>query len=89
MLNWSASPKKKGRKKQGKGKGKKTRQPSLISGPSSSCLSTLSPWYTNSLIVDAGTFLTLGKQRGELETLWTMGEPEKHCRHIQFQPPGS
>ncbi|KAJ6729749.1 PA DOMAIN PRESENILIN/SIGNAL PEPTIDE PEPTIDASE-RELATED [Salix viminalis] len=36
-----------------------------------------------------GTFLTLGKQRGELETLWTMGEPERHCRHIQFQPPGS
>ncbi|XP_044504057.1 signal peptide peptidase-like 4 isoform X1 [Mangifera indica] len=33
-----------------------------------------------------GTFLTLGKRRGELKTLWTRGEPEKHCPHIQFQP---
>jgi len=29
--------------------------------------------------MDAGTFLTLGRQRGELKTLWTMGEPERHC----------
>ncbi|KAJ6879418.1 signal peptide peptidase-like 4 [Populus alba x Populus x berolinensis] len=36
-----------------------------------------------------GTFLTLGRQRGDLKTLWTMGEPERHCPHIQFQPPGS
>ncbi|XP_031275778.1 signal peptide peptidase-like 4 [Pistacia vera] len=33
-----------------------------------------------------GTFLTLGKRRGELKTLWTRGEPEKPCPHIQFQP---
>jgi hypothetical protein len=43
----------------------------------------------NSLIMDAGTFLTLGRRRGDLKTLWTMGEPERHCPHIQFQPPGS
>ncbi|KAI5564592.1 hypothetical protein POPTR_014G085300v4 [Populus trichocarpa] len=36
-----------------------------------------------------GTFLTLGRRRGDLKTLWTMGEPERHCPHIQFQPPGS
>ncbi|KAJ6320343.1 hypothetical protein OIU78_015686 [Salix suchowensis] len=36
-----------------------------------------------------GTFLTLGKQRGDLKTLWTMGERERHCPHIQFQPAGS
>uniref|UniRef100_A0A6N2MQH9 PA domain-containing protein n=1 Tax=Salix viminalis TaxID=40686 RepID=A0A6N2MQH9_SALVM len=36
-----------------------------------------------------GTFLTLGKQRGDLKTLWTMGEREWHCPHIQFQPAGS
>ncbi|KAH7577942.1 hypothetical protein JRO89_XS01G0318800 [Xanthoceras sorbifolium] len=32
-----------------------------------------------------GTFLTLGKQRGELKTLWTRGEPERPCPHIQHQ----
>ncbi|KAL5859688.1 hypothetical protein ACOSQ4_000984 [Xanthoceras sorbifolium] len=32
-----------------------------------------------------GTFLTLGKQRGELKTLWTRGEPERPCLHIQHQ----
>ncbi|XP_044493217.1 signal peptide peptidase-like 4 isoform X2 [Mangifera indica] len=33
-----------------------------------------------------GTFLTLGKRRGELKTLWTRGEPKRPCPHIQFQP---
>ncbi|KAL3536812.1 hypothetical protein ACH5RR_000178 [Cinchona calisaya] len=32
-----------------------------------------------------GTFLTLGKQRGDLEHLWTRGEPERLCPHIQLQ----
>ncbi|KAJ4843643.1 Signal peptide peptidase-like 4 [Turnera subulata] len=33
-----------------------------------------------------GTLLTLGKKRGDLKTLWTRGEPERPCPHIQFQP---
>ncbi|GKV23136.1 hypothetical protein SLEP1_g32903 [Rubroshorea leprosula] len=32
-----------------------------------------------------GTFLTLGKKRGELKILWTRGEPIRPCRHIQLQ----
>ncbi|KAF2315299.1 hypothetical protein GH714_038757 [Hevea brasiliensis] len=30
-----------------------------------------------------GTFLTLGKKRGDLKALWA---PERSCPHIQFQP---
>ncbi|KAA8520640.1 hypothetical protein F0562_014896 [Nyssa sinensis] len=30
-----------------------------------------------------GTFLTLGKKRGDLKNLWTRGEPERPCPHIQ------
>ncbi|XP_050237724.1 signal peptide peptidase-like 4 [Mercurialis annua] len=33
-----------------------------------------------------GTFLTLGKKRGDLEALWTRGAPERPCPHVQFQP---
>ncbi|KAL0538121.1 hypothetical protein IC582_027120 [Cucumis melo] len=33
-----------------------------------------------------GTFLTLGKQRRDLKILWTRGEPERPCPHIQLQP---
>ncbi|XP_030457262.1 signal peptide peptidase-like 4 [Syzygium oleosum] len=33
-----------------------------------------------------GTFMTLGKQRGDLQTLWTRGEPERQCPHVQLQP---
>lgn len=33
-----------------------------------------------------GTFLTLGKKRGDLKALWTRGAPERPCPHIQFQP---
>ncbi|GLT84617.1 hypothetical protein SLE2022_028380 [Rubroshorea leprosula] len=33
-----------------------------------------------------GTFLTLGKKRGDLQVLWTRGEPERHCPHVQLQP---
>ncbi|KAG2725267.1 hypothetical protein I3843_01G058200 [Carya illinoinensis] len=33
-----------------------------------------------------GTFLTLGKKRGDLKILWSRGEPERPCPHIQFQP---
>lgn len=33
-----------------------------------------------------GTFLTLGKKRGNLKILWTRGEPERVCPHIQLQP---
>ncbi|GLT78226.1 hypothetical protein SLA2020_497660 [Shorea laevis] len=32
-----------------------------------------------------GTFLTLGRKRGELKILWTRGEPIRPCRHIQLQ----
>ncbi|KAI4315428.1 hypothetical protein L6164_028240 [Bauhinia variegata] len=35
-----------------------------------------------------GTFLTLGKKRGDLRTLWTLwtrGEPERLCPHIRLQ----
>ncbi|MQM12948.1 hypothetical protein Taro_045869 [Colocasia esculenta] len=32
-----------------------------------------------------GTFLTLGKKRGELKNLWTKGEPERMCPHVQLQ----
>lgn len=32
-----------------------------------------------------GTFLTLGRKRGDLKVLWTRGEPERPCPHIQFQ----
>ncbi|KAF8380221.1 hypothetical protein HHK36_027703 [Tetracentron sinense] len=32
-----------------------------------------------------GTLLTLGKKRGDLENLWTCGEPERICPHIQHQ----
>lgn len=30
-----------------------------------------------------GTFLALGKKRGELKNLWTRGEPERVCPHIE------
>ncbi|KAE8055379.1 hypothetical protein FH972_012220 [Carpinus fangiana] len=32
-----------------------------------------------------GTFLTLGRKRGDLKVLWSRGEPERPCPHIQFQ----
>ncbi|KAM7508645.1 hypothetical protein LguiA_019098 [Lonicera macranthoides] len=30
-----------------------------------------------------GTFLTLGKKRGDLKNLWTRGEPERPCPHME------
>ncbi|KAK4786526.1 hypothetical protein SAY86_010359 [Trapa natans] len=33
-----------------------------------------------------GTFLTLGKQRGDLKRLWARGEPDRPCPHIQLRP---
>ncbi|MBA0732715.1 hypothetical protein Gogos_016787 [Gossypium gossypioides] len=33
-----------------------------------------------------GTLITLGKKRGDLKTLWTRGEPERPCPHVQLQP---
>ncbi|GKU88100.1 hypothetical protein SLEP1_g2404 [Rubroshorea leprosula] len=33
-----------------------------------------------------GTFLTLGKKRGDLRVLWTRGEPEWPCPHFRLQP---
>jgi len=33
-----------------------------------------------------GTFLTLGRKRGDLKNLWTRGEPERPCPHNQLQP---
>ncbi|GMJ00323.1 SIGNAL PEPTIDE PEPTIDASE-LIKE 2 [Hibiscus trionum] len=32
-----------------------------------------------------GTFLTLGKKRGDLRVLWTRGEPERPCPHIRLE----
>lgn len=32
-----------------------------------------------------GTFLTLGKKRGDLKNLWTRGEPERPCPHVELQ----
>jgi hypothetical protein len=32
-----------------------------------------------------GTFLALGKKRGDLRILWTRGEPERVCQHFQLQ----
>ncbi|KAA8522418.1 hypothetical protein F0562_013221 [Nyssa sinensis] len=32
-----------------------------------------------------GTFLTLGRKRGDLKILWTRGEPERACTHFQLQ----
>ncbi|XWS46104.1 hypothetical protein CRYUN_Cryun14cG0034800 [Craigia yunnanensis] len=33
-----------------------------------------------------GTFIILGKKRGDLKTMWTRGEPERPCPHVQLQP---
>ncbi|KAK3004756.1 hypothetical protein RJ639_018401 [Escallonia herrerae] len=33
-----------------------------------------------------GTFLALGKKRGDLENLWTRGEPYRPCPHIRLRP---
>ncbi|KAB2088829.1 hypothetical protein ERO13_A03G016900v2 [Gossypium hirsutum] len=32
-----------------------------------------------------GTFLTLGRKRGDLRILWTSGEPERPCPHIRLE----
>ncbi|OAY56509.2 signal peptide peptidase-like 2 [Manihot esculenta] len=32
-----------------------------------------------------GTFLTLGKKRGDLNNLWTRGEPERSCPHVRLE----
>jgi len=32
-----------------------------------------------------GTFLTLGRKRGDLKVLWSRGEPERPCPHIKRQ----
>lgn len=32
-----------------------------------------------------GTFLMLGRKRGDLRVLWTRGEPERPCPHIQLE----
>nr|GEW21091.1 signal peptide peptidase-like 2 [Tanacetum cinerariifolium] len=31
-----------------------------------------------------GTFLSLGKKRGDLKILWSSGEPERECPHIRL-----
>ncbi|XP_019190430.1 PREDICTED: signal peptide peptidase-like 4 isoform X2 [Ipomoea nil] len=33
-----------------------------------------------------GTFLALGKKRGDLRHLWTKGDPYRPCPHVQLQP---
>lgn len=37
----------------------------------------------------AGTFLSLGKKRGDLKTLWTKGEPERPCPHVRLRSASS
>ncbi|KAL3619280.1 Signal peptide peptidase-like 2 [Castilleja foliolosa] len=32
-----------------------------------------------------GTFLMLGRKRGELKVLWTRGEPERVCPHVRLE----
>ncbi|KAL0464811.1 UNVERIFIED_CONTAM: Signal peptide peptidase-like 4 [Sesamum latifolium] len=32
-----------------------------------------------------GTLITLGKKRGDLKHLWTRGEPDRPCPHVQLQ----
>ncbi|GAA0160885.1 aspartic protease [Lithospermum erythrorhizon] len=32
-----------------------------------------------------GTFIGLGKKRGDLKFLWTVGEPSRPCPHVQLQ----
>ncbi|CAI0476223.1 unnamed protein product [Linum tenue] len=32
-----------------------------------------------------GTFLALGKKRGDLAVLWTQGQPERLCTHVHLQ----
>ncbi|KAG9129010.1 hypothetical protein Leryth_021704 [Lithospermum erythrorhizon] len=32
-----------------------------------------------------GTFLALGKKRGDLKILWTRGEPERICPHVRLE----
>lgn len=32
-----------------------------------------------------GTFLTMGKKRGDLGNLWTRGEPERVCNHVRLE----
>lgn len=31
-----------------------------------------------------GTFLALGRRRGDLKVLWTKGEPERPCQHVRL-----
>ncbi|CAL5331648.1 unnamed protein product [Camellia sinensis] len=38
------------------------------------------------LITYMRTFLTLGRKRGDLQNLWTRGEPESPCPHFRPQP---
>ncbi|KAF8365117.1 hypothetical protein HHK36_032860 [Tetracentron sinense] len=33
-----------------------------------------------------GTFLTLGRKKGDLKNLWSRGEPERPCPHVQLNP---
>ncbi|XP_031114241.1 signal peptide peptidase-like 4 [Ipomoea triloba] len=33
-----------------------------------------------------GTFLALGKKRGDLRHLWSKGDPDRACPHVQLQP---
>ncbi|PSS11398.1 Signal peptide peptidase-like [Actinidia chinensis var. chinensis] len=33
-----------------------------------------------------GTFLALGRKRGDLKVLWTKGEPERVCPHVRLEP---
>lgn len=43
-------------------------------------------WFKKKCPYTAGTFFALGKKRGELNILWSTGEPERSCPHVQLQP---
>lgn len=36
-----------------------------------------------------GTFITLGKKRGDLKILWYKGEPERVCPHVRLESSSS
>ncbi|KAI4372603.1 hypothetical protein MLD38_010814 [Melastoma candidum] len=36
-----------------------------------------------------GTFLTLGRKRGDLKVLWMQGEPDRPCQHVRLHSGGN
>lgn len=55
-----------------------------IKGESTLCF-LFTWWLIAHCYFDAGTFLALGKKRGDLKILWTRGEPERVCPHVRLE----